>query len=49
MRERLGAIGELVQDDPAAEYPADQADEHELEQRALHEAERPGMEEGVNH
>jgi ATPase subunit of ABC transporter with duplicated ATPase domains len=35
--ERLGAVGELVEHDPAAEHGADDADEEELEQRPLHE------------
>ena len=47
--ERLGAVRELVEDDPAAERAAGDPDQHELEEGALHEAERPGMEERVGH
>jgi hypothetical protein len=48
VRQRLGAVGELVEDDPAAEHGADDADEEELEQRPLHERVRPGLEQRVN-
>ena len=47
--ERLGAVGELVADDPAAEHAADDPDERELEEGPLHEPERPRFDERVHH
>jgi hypothetical protein len=49
VRERLGAVGELVEDDPAAEHAAHDSDQEQLEQRALHEPERPRIEQRVHH
>ena len=37
VRERLGAVGEPVEDDPAPERAADRADQRDLEQRAPHD------------
>ena len=47
-RERLGAVGELVEHDPATQDGADDAHEEELEQRPLHERVRPGLDDGVH-
>src|SRR5207253_11159706 len=49
VRERLGAVGEPVEDDPAAEHGAERADEEELEERPLHERVAPRMEDRVRH
>ena len=48
VRERLRAVGELVEEDPAADDPTDDAEEHELEQRALHEHLAPRLPERVH-
>ncbi len=39
--ERLRAVREFVENDPAAEHTADDPEQHELQQRPLHEAVRP--------
>ena len=49
MGERLGAVRELVEDDPAAERAAGDPDERELEERPLQEAVRPRVGERVQH
>jgi hypothetical protein len=43
MRERLGAVGEVVEDDPAAQRAPDEADERELDERPLDDALLPRL------
>ena len=42
VRETLGAVGHAVEQDPAAEPAADEADERDLEEGVLHERLAPG-------
>ena len=41
--EALGAVGHAVEQDPAAEPAADEADERDLEEGVLHERLAPGL------
>jgi hypothetical protein len=49
MRERLRAVGELVQEHPAADETAGDSEEQQLEQRPTHERLRKGVEQRVHH
>ena len=46
VRERLGRVGEAVEDDPAAERAAGDAEQHDLGEGALHERFLQGLEHG---
>ena len=48
MRERLGAVRELVVDDPAPDDAADDPEQHELCERELHEGLAPRVHERVH-
>jgi hypothetical protein len=47
--QRLGAVGEVVEDHPTAERPAGHAQQEHLEEGAPHDRLRPGVGEGVDH
>ena len=49
VRERLRAVGELVQEHPAADETADDTEKQQLEERPAHERLRERMEQRVGH
>ena len=49
VRERLRAVGELVEDDPAADEAAHEPEQEQLDQRAAHERLRKRVQKGVRH